>query len=248
MLRRRPAPHLWLAGLLLIGACPAWAADIYVYETSDRSRLITDHPRTEPGYRLVKVYRTGNPWDKAQNQPDTPARALRPVPTPYDELIMRTAKYLRLDPALLKAVMHVESAFDKYAISHKGARGLMQLMPGTARRYGVASVFDPRQNVVGGARYLRDLLQQFNNDTSLALAGYNAGENAVVRHNGIPPYRETQRYVQKVLVLYKKYRNQDCEGAPAGTIVLSCSDQNARNRTDQPGPEYGIYRGEIVSR
>lgn len=233
LLQRAPVRCLWLTGTLLLATLPARAADIYVYETGERSRLITDHPRSEPGYRLLKVYRVGDPWDQAQEGADTPAASLHPVPSPYDGLIQRTANFLRLDPALLKAVMHVESAFNRYAISRKGARGLMQLMPGTARRYGVASVFDPRQNVIGGARYLRDLLNQFNNDTRLALAGYNAGENAVVRHNGIPPYQETQRYVRKVLVLYKKYQTQGCEGAPAGSVVISCTGQNSRSGSGQ---------------
>jgi hypothetical protein len=95
-------------------------------------------------------------------------------------------------------VIAVESEFDQWAVSSKGARGLMQLMPATARRFGVADVFDARQNVFAGAQYLRVLLDQFGGDVALALAAYNAGENAVLRYGGIPPYRETRGYVQKV--------------------------------------------------
>jgi hypothetical protein len=98
----------------------------------------------------------------------------------------------------IKAVIQVESEFDHLAVSSKGAQGLMQLMPFTARRFGVLDSFDPRQNVFGGAQYLRLLLDLFHGDTDLALAGYNAGENAVLRYGGIPPYKETRSYVQKV--------------------------------------------------
>ena len=125
-------------------------------------------------------------------------------------MIEQTATRLRLDSSLLKALMHAESAFDAYAISEKGASGLMQLMPATADRYGVRSVFDPRENLVSGARYLRDLLDRFNGDTRLALAGYNAGENAVTRYQGVPPYAETQHFVRKVLDLHDRYRHLPC--------------------------------------
>jgi hypothetical protein len=95
-------------------------------------------------------------------------------------------------------VIAVESEFDQWAVSSKGAQGLMQLMPFTARRFGVIDAFDARQNIFGGVQYLRFLLDLFQGDVSLALAGYNAGENAVARHRGIPPYRETRNYVQKI--------------------------------------------------
>jgi hypothetical protein len=99
---------------------------------------------------------------------------------------------------LVKAVIQVESEFDPLAVSSKGAQGLMQLMPFTARRFGVADAFEPRQNIFGGVQYLRVLLDQFRGDVDLALAAYNAGENAVLRHGGIPPYKETRGYVRKV--------------------------------------------------
>jgi soluble lytic murein transglycosylase-like protein len=198
-------------GLAAAGTAPA---DIFVYESASGSKLITDHRRTEPGYRLVKTYRT---------EPDTaaaPPSVLQPIGSDYDELIMHTAQTVDLDPALIKAVMQVESAFDRYAISRKGASGLMQLMPGTANRYGVESLFDPGQNVAGGARYLRDLLELFSGNTRLALAGYNAGENAVARHGGIPPFAETRAYVRRVMGLYQQYQDRGC-----------CkSSRNAENR------------------
>jgi hypothetical protein len=111
----------------------------------------------------------------------------------------------------------------------------MQLMPGTARRYGVSSVFDPRQNVMGGVRYLRYLLELFNGNLELALAGYNAGENAVMNRGGIPPYAETQHYVKKVLRLYRQYRTQDCrrqvDVADFNGRIVSCSGSSTPTAT-----------------
>ena len=99
---------------------------------------------------------------------------------------------------LIRAIIRVESEYDSQAVSSKGAQGLMQLMPATAARFGVSDPFDPRENIFGGVEYLRFLLEMFNGDVGLAAAGYNAGENAVLRHKGVPPYKETRGYVQKV--------------------------------------------------
>jgi len=118
---------------------------------------------------------------------------------PYAESIRRAARAHGLDPALLAAVAAVESGFDPHAVSHKGAQGLLQLMPATARRFGVQDSFDPEQNVEGGAKYLGWLLKRFSGDLELALAGYNAGEGTVDRYRGIPPYAETEQYVDRVL-------------------------------------------------
>lgn len=119
----------------------------------------------------------------------------------YWPIISETSSRHGVDAELVKAVIQVESNYNHRAVSRKGAMGLMQLMPGTANRYGVKQAFDPKQNVEGGVRYLRDLLELFR-DTKLALAAYNAGEGAVQRYNGIPKYTETQNYVRKVLALY----------------------------------------------
>ena len=127
------------------------------------------------------------------------AEAWRSLAGPYAEMIRRAAQRHGLDPILLTAVAEIESGFDPRAVSHKGATGLLQLMPETARRFGVVNSFDPGQNVEGGARYLRWLLAHFSGDEQLALAGYNAGEGAVDRYQGIPPFPETERYVVQVL-------------------------------------------------
>ena len=125
----------------------------------------------------------------------------------YAPLVQKVAREHSLDRALLQAMIAVESGFDPYAVSPKGAVGLMQLMPETARRYGVRDLYDPAENIQGGAKYLRDLMRKFNNDLSLTLAAYNAGEDAIVQYgNRIPPYRETLHYVPRVLTLYRQYQ------------------------------------------
>ena len=120
----------------------------------------------------------------------------------YDPIIERHADRYGVDPVLVRAVIQVESDFNPRCISRRGARGLMQLMPETARRYGVRSIFDPEENIRGGIHYLADLLEMFRNDVPRALAAYNAGENAVFRYAGIPPYDETTTYVARALTVY----------------------------------------------
>jgi hypothetical protein len=125
----------------------------------------------------------------------------QPVPEgPYGELIYETAKRHQVNPQVVAALIRQESAGNRRAVSHKGARGLMQLMPATAQRFGVRKehLFDPKQNLEAGIRYLSWLLDQFPNDLPRVLAAYNAGENAVLRYGGIPPYRETQNYVRRI--------------------------------------------------
>jgi soluble lytic murein transglycosylase-like protein len=125
-----------------------------------------------------------------------------------DSLIVESGTRNGVDPLLLYSIMHQESTFKPRALSHKGASGLMQLMPGTARRFGVTSIWDPRQNVEGGARYMRFLLNMFKGDVNLALAGYNAGEGAVMKYGWrVPPYNETQEYVRRISKRYGLIRD-----------------------------------------
>jgi soluble lytic murein transglycosylase-like protein len=124
------------------------------------------------------------------------------VPSLYDAVIADAARSNAIDPKLVKSVVLIESAFNPAAVSRKGARGLMQLMPETATRYGVRNTFDPGENISGGARHLAYLLGLYNGDTARALAAYNAGEGAVARYGGVPPYDETRLYVSKGLAAY----------------------------------------------
>lgn len=125
-----------------------------------------------------------------------------------DEMVTQAARRYNVDSRLVYAVMQQESGFNPRATSYKGARGLMQLMPATASRFGVTDIYDPAQNIDAGVRYLRFLLDTFQGDVELALAGYNAGENAVIRYgNRIPPYRETQDYVRKISAHYSRLLN-----------------------------------------
>lgn len=130
----------------------------------------------------------------------------------YDDHILEAAHLYKLPEELVRAVIQVESNYDPRAVSPAGAHGLMQLMPFTAERMMVSDIFDPRQNIMGGTRYLRILANMFNGDIKLTVAAYNAGENAVIRYGGIPPYQETQLYVVKVLENYQRYRNEGSSG------------------------------------
>jgi len=120
----------------------------------------------------------------------------------YDRLIEQYADRYNVDPILVRAVIQVESNFNPQCVSNKGARGLMQLMPETASRYGVKKILDPEENIRGGVAYLADLLEMFSFDLPRVLAAYNAGEGAVTRHGGIPPYSETMTYVKRALTVY----------------------------------------------
>ena len=120
----------------------------------------------------------------------------------YDRTIERYSEEFRVDPVLVRAVIQVESSFDPLCVSRRGARGLMQLMPDTAKQYGVHRIFDPDENIRGGVHYLSDLLRMFPNDLPRTLAAYNAGENAVLKYAGIPPYTETMTYVKRALTVY----------------------------------------------
>jgi soluble lytic murein transglycosylase-like protein len=130
--------------------------------------------------------------------PPVPPRLTLRGPRQFHPFIEQAAAAHSVSPTLIEAVIRVESSYNPRAVSRKGARGLMQLMPDTAARFGVRDAFDPRQNVLGGAKYLSVLLAQFEGDVALACAAYNAGEQTVLRYGGIPPYRETRQYVEKI--------------------------------------------------
>ena len=165
--------------------------------------------------RMISVVRSDSRTGRLVRSVVVSARAVKPravapvsagpaaepetsIPTGLNELVATVAARHDLSPQLIHAVIKTESNYNPYAISPKGALGLMQLMPSTARRFSVDHVFDPQENIEGGARYLKYLLELYNGDYPLALAAYNAGEAAVAKYNGIPPFPETQNYVVQV--------------------------------------------------
>lgn len=186
---------LFAAAAWTLAPASAFAEQIYFGSTESGAVVLSDF-RSAAAPKLLlsgmsKVSGEGGaPYD-------TVAKTRNPL---FDRLIDRVASEVSLSPKLLHAVIAVESSYDSRAVSPKGAKGLMQLMPGTAQRFGVRDPFDPEQNVRAGAAYLRSLLDMFEGDTRLALAAYNAGESAVVRSgNRIPDFAETQAYVPRVL-------------------------------------------------
>jgi len=181
----------------VVGGVASWAdaasAQAVLYRWVDERGVVhfTDAPSDE---RFAKV--------SIRKPMAPPVKTVRP--DDYDGVIQRTARKHGLPPALVKAVIRAESNFDPTARSHKGAMGLMQLMPGTARAMGVADPWHAEENVRGGTRYLRSMVNRYG-DVRLALAAYNAGPQAVDRYGDVPPYTETQEYVRRVLAYYRRY-------------------------------------------
>ena len=200
-----PGARRWGAALLALSGFAFTSAsahaDIYRYVDKDgvihfsnvskRGKLVVRHERAPAAAAAPSV----------RNQ-------VAEDPANYDAYIREAASLYQIPEALVRAVIRVESNFDALAVSHANAQGLMQLIPATAERMFVSDPFDARQNVLGGTRYLRILANQFNGNLQLTLAAYNAGENAVIRYRGIPPYEETQNYVVKVLQFYNVYRGK----------------------------------------
>lgn len=208
----------FLFACAVLAGSPSAHAALYGKVDGDRVSIIySDRQPTEPGYTLYSQRNSGGYVSGRQNRFIVLPGALRkaprgvesqvafPAPSVYDSHIEAAATESNVDAGLIRAVISVESGFNPSARSPKGAMGLMQLMPDTARKYGVKNIRDPAQNIQGGARYLSALMAMFGNDLKLVLAAYNAGEEAVIKYGRrIPPYAETAAYVPKVLSRYKK--------------------------------------------
>lgn len=179
------------------------SAAIYQYVDADGVIHFTNSRPSDARYKLVVRSdgrsNAGGPIVPPQDR--DPARFTR-----YDEWIRQAATLYQIPEQLVRAVIKVESDYDPRAVSRSGARGLMQLMPETAERMQVRDIDDPRENIFGGTRYLRVLANAFNGNLELTVAGYNAGEGAVISHGGIPPYAQTRDYVVKVTKFYRRYR------------------------------------------
>lgn len=201
----RTAVHI-IVGLLLVTLFPEWAG-------ADGGARVYRHLDTSGVIRYTNIPPYPSFTSSSQVRPAEPSGSLR-------AMITSTASKHGISARLVEAIVAVESAFNPSAVSPKGAMGLMQLMPKTASQYAVGNPFDPLQNLQGGIQFLRDLLDRFRGDLRLALAAYNAGEKAVVENDGIPPYRETREYVQKVLYRY------------SGSAIIY----------PRPAPDYRVYR------
>lgn len=189
---------LFLVMNLLFFTAPACYADIYKYTDSEGVIHLTNIP-TEHGVPYVLVMKEKRVIFQ-----------LKGDIAGYDDLIAKASSKYRIDSSLVKAVIKAESNFNHRAVSPVGAQGLMQLMPATAASLQVRDAFHPETNIDGGVRYLRYLMNLFNGNLPLVLAAYNAGENAVLRNNNrIPPYRETQTYVKRVLNLFDQYNSRN---------------------------------------
>ena len=204
----------WFSALGLLAACalvPAPAsADIYQWTDADGVVHFTNRPTGNPA---AKVYIKGGGGAAGSTTPRPGVVPFAPQDrdpsryTRFDDHIRQAAALYQIPESLVRAVIKVESDYDPRAVSYAGARGLMQLMPETAERMQVRDINDPRENIFGGVRYLRVLANMFNGDLDLTIAGYNAGEGAVVQYGGIPPYQQTRDYVVKVTQFYRRYRS-----------------------------------------
>ena len=193
----------FLIATLLAASAATAHSQIYTYVDADGLRHYTDVPDNNR-YRLLIL----SPRDRTASGDRYDVMLLARAGQ-YDSIIEKAAIAASVEPNLLRAVIVVESGFNSRAVSKRGAVGLMQLMPATATRFGVSNPYDPLQNVHAGARYLKFLIDRFGQDVRLALAAYNAGEDAVDRNGGqIPPFSETMAYVPRVLKIYQMLRNQ----------------------------------------
>ena len=196
---------LLIATAMLLGGVSqgVLAGKFFVYQLPDGSRVISDRPIDDSTHRLVTSRTSAEGTGKlAASRYRKRPSALKQLET----LISQVSHRHSMDVALVKAVIHTESYFNVKATSRVGASGLMQLMPQTAKIYGVRDIYDPVENLEAGVKHLRYLMNKYNNNLRHALAAYNAGEEAVFKYDGIPPYEETQNYVQKVLFFHDFYQ------------------------------------------
>lgn len=205
---RNPLRYI-LVGLTATAAGLAWGDTIYMFSRQDGSHFFSRAPSVPRFAAYSNIQRSDrNRHRRIATGSPLYVKGLLSGKSHYEPLVEEVARNYQLDAALLHAVISVESRYNYRALSPAGAAGLMQLMPATARRYGVENVLDPEQNLRGGARYLRDLLGMFGSDIRLAVAAYHAGEYAVIKNkNTIPPFQSTIEYVAKVLEMYERYRD-----------------------------------------
>ncbi|MFV5404165.1 MULTISPECIES: lytic transglycosylase domain-containing protein [unclassified Acinetobacter] len=249
-----------ISGLLLASCCHFVYAGQTIYQLRDSngSTLLTNKKSRYNHLQVEKkTYYPDSNIHSYSNWGSSEASVLPSYSrnkNAYDSIIRQASQTYGVSEGLIKAVMHTESGFNVHARSPVGAQGLMQLMPATARRFNVSNAYDPQQNIMAGAKYLAWLLKRFNGNTSLALAGYNAGEGNVSKYGGIPPFRETQDYVRRVT---SRYQNLYTEGLSTNSIspspassqgrIIASSDNYSTGSTTASNIQAAKYQRQIIA-
>ncbi|OAL76625.1 lytic transglycosylase domain-containing protein [Acinetobacter sp. SFA] len=249
-----------ISSLLLAGCCHFVYAGQTIYQLRDSngSTLLTNKKSRYNHLQVEKkTYYPDSNIHSYSNWGSSEASVLPSYSrnkNAYDSIIRQASQTYGVSEGLIKAVMHTESGFNVHARSPVGAQGLMQLMPATARRFNVSNAYDPQQNIMAGAKYLAWLLKRFNGNTSLALAGYNAGEGNVSKYGGIPPFRETQDYVRRVT---SRYQNLYTEGLSTNSIspspassqgrIIASSDNYSTGSTTASNIQAAKYQRQIIA-
>ena len=227
---------LWLGTVGLMSCSAIYAGQtIYQFKDTNGTTLLTNKKKAEYSHlKVVKAtYYPDSNIHSYRNWGNSEASVLPSYSrnkNAFDHIIQQAAQQHGVSEGLIKAVMHTESGFNVNARSPVGAQGLMQLMPATARRFNVSNAYDPQENIMAGAKYLAWLLKRFNGNTSLALAGYNAGEGNVAKYGGVPPFRETQDYVRRVT---SRYSNLYASGISASANNNAITANNTSNTQSQ---------------
>ena len=231
------SPVLWTTVALSTLSVTAQAGNMYIYKDKGGQVLLTNvNPsgNFDKFTKKVKVtyYKDSKMYDGASNSTDYGSSSASRSGTrdAYDSYIRASASRHGIDPGLMKAMMHTESAFNPNARSPVGAQGLMQLMPATASRFKVSNPWNPADNIEGSAKYIAWLMRRFNNNVEFAIAGYNAGEGNVDKYNGIPPFKETRNYVKQVMSRYHSLYKND-SGLSGNTMSASNASVNSNDNS-----------------
>lgn len=252
--RKHLSLHFILASAISCTAMSqVFAGQIFVYKDKSGGTLLTNRKTSDPSMTKVKATYYPDSNIHSYNNWGTSEASVLPSYSKnrnaFDQIIRQASQRHGISEGLIKAVMHTESGFNVHARSPVGAQGLMQLMPATARRFNVSNVYDPQENIFGGAQYLSWLLKRFNGNTQLALAAYNAGEGNVDKYGGVPPFRETQDYVRRVTSRYQNLYasgNNTTENLAAPQVIAQSANYAPASSNIPETSKYSSQR-QIIS-